>query len=77
MDKNTKNVIEAGITPDEFSKIVDSKEVMPYYLDLWKDQRERNYHLYELAKLRGLPKLAAYFKKDSIAPTEYYTADEL
>lgn len=44
---------------------------MEDYLDMWPEQDERYYHLYELAKLRGLDDLAEYYKERSTPPREY------
>lgn len=75
--KDTKNIIEAGITPEEYARIADRRIPMDSYLRYWPEQSERYYHLGELAEMRGDKKLGEYFKSIGSYPAEYWSEDEV
>ena len=68
MDKSTKNIIEAGITPAEFSDLFADDITMEEYLSEYPSQAHRYDHLKYLAIDRGEYELADYYREKSGKP---------
>lgn len=68
MDKSTKNIIEAGITPAEFSVLFADDITMEEYLSEYPSQAHRYGHLEDLAIGRGEYELADYYREKSGRP---------
>lgn len=67
MDKSNKNIIEAGITPEEFKQLfADAPDItMKNYIEKMVSQSHILYHLAQLADIRGESDIAMYFLKES------------
>ena len=65
MDRSCKNIIEAGITLEEFNELYDGEMSKSQYLSSVTDQRRRYWDLKDLALLRNEYDLAEYFRDKS------------